>query len=329
MMVTRRKFGYGLRDGIQALDENVSVALSFSESILEEWPVRESFLFFCLLSDPDPATWRAWLAYRNATSSSDSTAPERNAGAYLQFLTKCEHVITPAHVRALASEDRNTRRGRGGRNVWDRARRYVSLIDVEDWDRLDPRELIEASFSPERWGVDASENSAQAQDLQLLRDKALELFDAALLTDDRDERAALQRAARDLRYTIATREPFTRDPNAKVTVATLWGAKGLTADHVYVLGLCDQAIPGDKTDDYPGDDADYLDEQRRLFYVSITRARKTLVLSRAEKVRRGDARKLRLRLSGSWHWMTLIMSRFLREVIDLLPAGVDGDDWTP
>ena len=58
---------------------------------------------------------------------------------------------------------------------------------------------------------------------------------------------------------------------------TLWGAKGVTAEHVYLLGVCKEALPGERRDEYPGTDADYVDEQRRLFYVSITRAKKTLV----------------------------------------------------
>ncbi len=63
-------------------------------------------------------------------------------------------------------------------------------------------------------------------------------------------------------------------------IATLWGAKGVTADHVYILGLCAEALPGERKDDYPGTDEDHHEEQRRLFYVSITRTTKTLVMSR-------------------------------------------------
>jgi superfamily I DNA/RNA helicase len=52
-------------------------------------------------------------------------------------------------------------------------------------------------------------------------------------------------------------------------VATLWGAKGVTAEHVYILGVCEEGIPGERRDEYPGTEADYMEEQRRLFYVSI------------------------------------------------------------
>jgi superfamily I DNA/RNA helicase len=57
-------------------------------------------------------------------------------------------------------------------------------------------------------------------------------------------------------------------------------------------GVCREAIPGERREEYPGTEADYIDEQRRLFYVSITRPKKSLVLSRALKVRRGPARQM-------------------------------------
>ncbi|HSO50355.1 MAG TPA: UvrD-helicase domain-containing protein [Acidimicrobiia bacterium] len=57
----------------------------------------------------------------------------------------------------------------------------------------------------------------------------------------------------------------------RVTFTTMHGAKGLTADTVIVLQAEDEVIPGDGT-------GAYLDEARRLLYVSLTRARKKLVI---------------------------------------------------
>jgi superfamily I DNA/RNA helicase len=95
-----------------------------------------------------------------------------------------------------------------------------------------------------------------------------------------------------------------------------------------MLGVCREAIPGQRRDDYPGTEAEYVDEQRRLFYVSITRAKKTLVLSRALKVRRGEAERLGLRITtGNKYWGDLKMSPFLHEIIALLPEAVPGTDW--
>ena len=45
-MVTRRQFGYQLREEISMLDPQLKIDLSFSESLLETWVVREAFLYF-------------------------------------------------------------------------------------------------------------------------------------------------------------------------------------------------------------------------------------------------------------------------------------------
>jgi DNA helicase-2/ATP-dependent DNA helicase PcrA len=57
-------------------------------------------------------------------------------------------------------------------------------------------------------------------------------------------------------------------PESPVRLMTLHGAKGLSADAVIVVDLNDEIIPGDAE----------VEEQRRLFYVSITRARHRLYL---------------------------------------------------
>jgi DNA helicase-2/ATP-dependent DNA helicase PcrA len=60
--------------------------------------------------------------------------------------------------------------------------------------------------------------------------------------------------------------------DGRVTFTTMHGAKGLTADTVFVLQAEDEVIPGEAQ-------GIYMDEARRLLYVSLTRARKKLVIS--------------------------------------------------
>ena len=74
---------------------------------------------------------------------------------------------------------------------------------------------------------------------------------------------------------------------------TLWGAKGLTADYVYVAGLCDKALPGPHAQSSAGlTEGERLMEQLRLLYVSMTRAGSGLVISRPAKIKRGKAQAL-------------------------------------
>jgi DNA helicase-2/ATP-dependent DNA helicase PcrA len=71
------------------------------------------------------------------------------------------------------------------------------------------------------------------------------------------------------------------DPEAPaVKMMTIHMAKGLEFDHVAIVGLEEELFPNVRPWE-PEDDAD-LEEERRLFYVGMTRARKTLRLFHAK-----------------------------------------------
>jgi DNA helicase II / ATP-dependent DNA helicase PcrA len=328
IMVTRRKFGYMLRDQITAIDPNLRIDLNFSESLLETWSVREAFIFFCLCVDPDAPTWRAWLGYKNAPTGKGFTAPERNSGAYLRFLTACQDKITVKAVEEMAENGKKPV-GKGGTTLWERARRFVALKESLARDLKAPEGFLKRVFAESPWITAQTTDADTAKiDMGICRTKALAMLEDLKASKKMSARDYLRLLAERLRYQIATREPFIVDEAADAQIATLWGAKGITADHVFILGLCDQAIPGTRRDAYPGTDKDYIEEQRRLFYVSITRSRKTLVLSRARKIRTGEARDVGLLgADASGFWVTLKMSRFLREIMTLLPEAEEGENW--
>jgi DNA helicase-2/ATP-dependent DNA helicase PcrA len=331
-MVTRRQFGYWLRDQILELDSNLRVDLGFSEGLLDSWATREAFLMFCLLIDPDPPTWRAWLGYKNSTTGKDFTPPKRNADAYLQVLASANDAITESAIEALAGGDRVKIRGSGGATIWDRAKRFIDLRRKFDWNGEDAVGFVKTLFSPEWWigdDYDREKLEGALLDLRLLQEKSL-----VLLAQEQEHNPAdvplqhLRGVAQRLRHQIATNEPLTTDESTDLQVTTLWGAKGVTAEHVYLLGICREAIPGERRDEYPGTDGEYIEEQRRLFYVSITRPKKTLVLSRALSVKRGLARQLGLKVKGTGpFWAKLTMSPFLEDILSLLPDAVSGESW--
>lgn len=85
-----------------------------------------------------------------------------------------------------------------------------------------------------------------------------------------------------------------------VTVTTMHGAKGLSADVVWVLQAEDEVMPGDAAG------IEY-DETRRLLYVSLTRARRTLLIGKCER------RYSRQRFVGSRELRTRTLTRFIRD----------------
>ena len=64
----------------------------------------------------------------------------------------------------------------------------------------------------------------------------------------------------------------------KVTLMTVHSAKGLEYDHVYIVGLEENLFPSMRA----AESADGIEEERRLFYVALTRAKSTAVISYAE-----------------------------------------------
>ncbi len=83
-----------------------------------------------------------------------------------------------------------------------------------------------------------------------------------------------------------------------VRMMTVHAAKGLEFDHVFVAGLEEGVFPSMRT----ADDPEGLEEERRLMYVALTRARVTLMLSSArERLVNGSLESMRA-------------SRFLKEL---------------
>jgi len=90
------------------------------------------------------------------------------------------------------------------------------------------------------------------------------------------------------------------DPEARVTLMTLHAAKGLEFPLVFLAGLEEGLFPHSRTLNNPEE----LEEERRLCYVGMTRARKALTISRAQYRRTYGEERLRASMP----------SRFLREI---------------
>lgn len=86
----------------------------------------------------------------------------------------------------------------------------------------------------------------------------------------------------------------------RVLIMTLHSAKGLEFEHVYLAGMEDGVFPGNMA--VYGDNPAELEEERRLAYVGITRAKKELTLT--------CAKQRMLRGETQYH----DVSRFVREI---------------
>ena len=181
-------------------------------------------------------------------------------------------------------------------------------------------------LNAEIWVDHAHSSSVLArQDIDRLRTEANRMI------EDADQELALDELVARLRNRIASREPIGLEDAPDIRIVTLWGAKGLTADYTYLVGLCDEALPGRFDPESSGLlEGEYLLEQLRLLYVSLTRAKRALVISRATKIRRGEVPALGLRHSADrnrW-WQYLHRCRFLDDIArDAFSESVAGEDW--
>lgn len=97
---------------------------------------------------------------------------------------------------------------------------------------------------------------------------------------------------------LSDQDKNTEDDDNRVTLMTIHSAKGLEFPYVYIAGLEENLFPGIQSIGTKED----LEEERRLFYVAITRAEKKLILSHAEN-------------RYKWGTMTICEhSRFLDEI---------------
>ncbi len=123
----------------------------------------------------------------------------------------------------------------------------------------------------------------------------------------------------DFLQSISLDEEFKKDDAEQTnprtaTLMTVHRAKGLEFDHVYLCGLNEGMFPHQKSME---DGNDSLEEERRLFYVAITRARKSLTLTHAKR---------RTAYGKTYEG---VPSRFLGEIPEALTKCDEWDSDTP
>ncbi|MBP9040723.1 MAG: UvrD-helicase domain-containing protein [Anaerolineaceae bacterium] len=174
-------------------------------------------------------------------------------------------------------------------NQWQNLRDQISLISLFD------RIIADVGYEPyindmSEEGNDRWENVQELRRLAYdFQEKGLtEFLQNLALVSDQDTIPA-----------NGIEEPQDRSQGA-VTLLTLHAAKGLEFNQVFIIGLDEGLLPHSRS----RDDPEEMAEERRLFYVGMTRAKNQLYLLRAE--RRSSF--------GSWDYSE--PSRFLQDISD-------------
>ncbi|MCS6898526.1 MAG: UvrD-helicase domain-containing protein [Myxococcales bacterium] len=142
---------------------------------------------------------------------------------------------------------------------------------------LTPSKLAELIFSDTGYKHSLEEENSAEADARLQNIKEL----IGSMREYEEEMAEAGEAATLASYlervTLSTSAEEAKDQK-QVSLMSIHSAKGLEFDHVFVLGLEDGIFPYERPGDEDGSD---LEEERRLAYVALTRARKQLFLLRA------------------------------------------------
>ncbi|MBS1816974.1 MAG: ATP-dependent helicase [Acidobacteria bacterium] len=294
ILAPRRQLGYAVRDSL--LEAGVVAHSFFNEQALDGNPkaldacqAQEMYALLTLLAEPeDRVALRCWCGF-----GSDGLG---EAG-WRRIRARCEETgDSPRTVLEQLAEGQITIAHTGSL-----VQRYVLLRQQEAaMGALHGHTLAEALFPDgQEWA-------------EPLRTIVTSSFPATMEFDAED-------LLQEVRAGVTQMETPT-DVDF-VRVMSLHKSKGLTAKLVVVMGCIEGMIP---RIDYTASHADRqrsLEEQRRLFYVALTRTTETLILSSVTHIPVQQAFQMGLGVAGG----QVQASRFINELGPTRPAPIAGD----
>lgn len=299
ILCPRRQFGYLIRDALRDLGR--AAHSFFHEEILEGNPKRledcqaqEAFTLLALAANlRDRVALRCWLGFGNSNLC---------AREYRLLRTYCrENAIDPIDALNAVYEGRLSISGIP--NIMERYRLLLQYMDA--FRMRTGREIFDAIFPQEQeW----------AESFRSLADDFVEEWSVEGILDVLRTNVTQPELPSDVEY---------------IRIMSLHKSKGLTADHVIVTGCIEGLLPTVMDENLSSEQRKrVVEEQRRLFYVAITRPRKTLVLSSVLRLPRDVAHQMRARIGdGNQYEVQTITSTFISELGPRYPRPVSGENW--
>jgi DNA helicase-2/ATP-dependent DNA helicase PcrA len=286
----RRDLGYNLKD--ELLSEGIEAHSFFTEELFEETRIKEKVCLLNLLDNPeDRIALRVWLSFGSKTL---------NTPAYIRLYNYCrENAISPKNtLEKLVSGEINIPYTTPIKN------RYLELLQsIEEIKGLTNLEVRDLLFPDgQDWCFEIRE----------------------ILENIKDE-DGVSTILKSINNAVINSEP-PMDVNY-VRIMSLHKSKGLTAEIVIIRGMIEGLIPRHSEDE---DDIALanLEEQRRLFFVGITRPTTELVISTVSNIPKKLAYQLKMNIPNTFHQhMPAITSSFLNELGENFPNTVRGEEW--
>ena len=253
---------------------NIPYAVSGGQSFFDRAEIKDVCAYLRLLANPDddPAFLRA------------VTTPRRGIGA--STLKSLGGFASQWKVSMFEALFRDALPMAVGARQADGLREFARLMHDIDWrERTAPagellRELLQ-TIGFEAHLRDGCDNEREATQ----RWGNVNDFCDWIARKAEEDGVGLKRIAQTV--ALITQLAERGDQQDAVTLSTLHAAKGLEWPHVWLAG-CDEGLLPLYSDERPLSDSG-LEEERRLMYVGVTRARQTLSISHCRK-RRGGGR---------------------------------------
>ena len=297
VLAPRRQLGYALRNalnnlGVYAQSFFHEEALDGNPKELDDSTAQQAFAILTLLANPDDrVALRCWSGFGS---------PSLRKGAWSRLRLYCEEIgDTPRSVlESLVNREITIPRTN---DLIDRFHDLQTVL-AEREDVLG-QALVDSLFP---------DNAEWARPFRSL---------ASHIEGDDFDASTLREALR-----LGVTQPELPRNVDYVRVMSLHKSKGLTADLVAVVGCVEGLIPTISSNTTPVEQERALEEQRRLFYVAITRTRRVLILSSVTQIPRDIAYRLGVQFHGRTptHVQT-IASRFLTELGPARPRPTTGN----
>jgi DNA helicase II / ATP-dependent DNA helicase PcrA len=291
----RRQLGYLVRKILHDKYEQ-PVHSFFREEIVDSDSAKEALTLLQLIVNPnDLVAFRCWLGFHHA---------DYRFKEYARLLKESELLgISPNDllVRILGG----THSVKNISGLFDRYRKLDELLrnlenksDLEKFDAIFPQ--------GEEW----------AEPFRTI---------VSLANDEQPELAKILKVLRD-----HISQPELPVDVEYIRIMSLHSSKGLDADLVVIMGCIDGLIPKTVNEKLTySDQKREQEEQKRLFYVALTRTKKTLVLSSISYLSSKLAHRLKLKVPEGVSVLRTSTSTFIsKDLRNVINNPVSGDKWT-
>lgn len=291
VLAPRRQFGYAVRNALNTV--GVYAHSFFQEQAIDEGDAQEAFTLLTLLANPkDRVALRCWCGFGS---------PSLRSNAWARLREHCEASGESPRValERLASGNLTIAHTR---QIVGRFRELQERLATLE--PLRGQTLVDVVFPEDvEWA-----GSIRSLASSIEGDE----FDAAELGESLRAGITQPELPTDVDY---------------VRVMSLHKSKGLTADLVVVVGCIEGLVPTLR-EGTPAERAALLEEQRRLFYVAVTRTTRVLVLSSVTRLPRDLAYRMGAQVKGRNPVLsTTLTSRFLHELGPTRPAAMPGANY--